>query len=263
MSDFKVGKFAPELPAGAQSELSAKTFERITDIDAKLLKESQPIYVYNIYDMSWDRNMGIFGNHFIGAVETHGSSNREQWEPYRLSRTEQSYMISYDVSKGGEGFFDYKVYNGFDFVQDLLYSKSKGTNNLENWGCFYSLNNPPTNQELAKAQEKLMNTLHKIVADGDILWNGTNGQKNSIGTKHKKAAAYLKVTREWMRGTHETMKDCPWCGKVIKNHAALCDGCGRVVDNELFNKLQEQFGSKEETIKETPKLGRPSTKNSL
>jgi len=254
MSDYTVSNISTSLPKGAPAGANIQKCEKISSIDKKLLNESKTIYIYNIYNRDWDKYMGIFGNHFIKGVETHGSSNREQWEKYRLSREEKSILISYDTSKGGEGYYDYKTYEGVEFVEDLLRSKDKGADSLENWGVFYSFNNPPTQEELDKAQEKLILTLHDVVTEGDKLWSGPEQKKNTIGAHHRAAAEYLKITRDWIRGTRETMKDCPWCGKNIKQHSALCDGCGRIVDNNLYTKLMSQFGGEKE---ETPKVGRP------
>ena len=83
------------------SKLNSKIFPPIDPLQQQLLNDSKPIYVYTTYLDSYDGRMGSFGQFQLKGVDTHGSTNRDDWEQYHLAQTIPSRLLSWDMSRAG------------------------------------------------------------------------------------------------------------------------------------------------------------------
>jgi hypothetical protein len=234
------------------SKLNSKIFPPIDPLQQQLLNDAKPIYVYTTYLDSYDGRMGSFGQFQLKGVDTHGSTNRDDWEQYHLAQTIPSRLLSWDMSRAGtqvitnakgddvecgSGEMAYTIYDGLEFVADLL-NRNDGysDNNLENWGVFATYNNPPRADELAKAKKKLEVHLNRVVGEGDRLNRGTAKEKDYIGPKHRNASSYLKMTRDWSNPV-EFNESCKFCGVTVKSSVAMCPNCKHILNQALYNSL--------------------------
>ena len=193
--------------------------------------------------------LGNFGQFYLKGVDTHGSTNGDNWEPYHLATTLKSHLLAYDVDKAGEGNMNYEVYDGWEIAADLLKRLESDKNkNLENWGVFASDANPPSEEEVKAAKRKLETNLNAIVMEGDLLSRGTSNEQKSIGERHRDAANYLKVTRDWAKPI-EFLIACPFCGQAVMEDAPICKYCSNIIDKAKYDEVKASIDSKAKKAK--------------
>jgi hypothetical protein len=166
-------------------------------LDQQSVDNAKPIYIYNTYVQPHTIGMGNLGSVYLKGVDTKKSTNPDDWEQYVMAYETKDRVISYDRVKQGQEVV-YEQLDGWIFVKDIMKSSDKDRNkNLEFWGVFASANNPPSAKELAAAKEKLTQNLAMIVQEADGLWRGSREDQGRINRRHRDAASYLKLEREW------------------------------------------------------------------
>lgn len=94
---------------------------------------------------------------------------------------------------------------------------SQGSN-LAVWGLFWSVNDPPTEEELRKATAKMEKNYRKLLAEADALDRA--GKRSEILEIHYIAASYFHYKGSW-NTIVEVPAECPVCGGPIKKGAAF------------------------------------------
>lgn len=231
-----------------------RNLKPISNVDMQLLKNSKTIYIFTTYCQDHHVMLGNLGQWYLKGVDTHGSTNRDDWDRYRLATTLQSRLFSYDTTgKGdigpfhqGDGSMDYTVYDGIEIATDMLKRTETGNKNLENWGVFASMHETPTEEELNEAFVKLTNHLTTVVQEADRLSMGNIADQNAINIKHRNAANYLKLSRSWSRGV-EVLIGCPYCSTPIRETSPVCPNCHNVTNRNLMDAITAKVESAKKT----------------
>jgi hypothetical protein len=131
--------------------------------------------------------------------------------------------------------------------------------NLNAFGCFWSMHNPPLESELEAARKRLEKTYRKELETMVAVEakEGPDGARNRANDISHAAANYFNQSYSWHRTDlipKEKMgqQECGACGEKINIVAKLCRHCGAPTDPK---KLDAWIESKTE-VKRGP--GRPS-----
>jgi hypothetical protein len=147
---------------------------------------------------------------------------------------------------------------GIDQEFDAPNGLSEG-GNLNQYGCFWSVHNPPYQGELDAARKRMEKTytkaLEKMAAVEAKSPEDARGLANNI---HHAAADYFGLSFSWHRtdlipkNGAKPKVDCGACGEKINSTARICSSCGAPTDPQ---KLEQWLESKFE-VKRGP--GRPA-----
>jgi hypothetical protein len=118
--------------------------------------------------------------------------------------------------------------------------------NLNNFGVFWSANNPPLPQELRAAKSRLEKTFKQELAELAKIESGVGGtneaQARANNVSHA-AANYYGQSFSWHRSdlvpknTPAGQIECPNCEEKISASAAVCRHCNAVLDETRARKL--------------------------
>lgn len=98
--------------------------------------------------------------------------------------------------------------------------------NLDDIGVFFTRNNPPTEQELAAARQKMEGTYRKLLQMATSI--EAAGRIDDITPLMRIAASYFGEDRAWNRIYRKTM-ECPGCGEPTKA-GIIRHPCGYIFD---------------------------------
>lgn len=170
---------------------------------------------------------------------------------YHLSRTYGNYLIPAKASserfsmmevtprKGVIDIGDRKVLEfpitPEEVADDLCREVNNEAGYLSFMGVFRCAGRVPTDRELEDAEAKLEKFYQWCVAEGDKIWQQTR-LVILIPDHLKRAAAYLKLDREWKTNVQPKV-ECPACGINLRPGLAVCSGCGAVLDMEKARKF--------------------------
>jgi hypothetical protein len=210
---------------------ASQAFSSVTNLNKRkraevpeiLLKERDsrpPVHIFNIHPVEWRRQISPHGQFLIPACDDHGSANHEDWAPYSKPCIVPSIVFeNYDQ---GEGVSGLQYWGGREVAMDVT-GESEGVpdNDLRNWGVFIAAGEKPTAAELAEAKKRLIATMQKFLHQGDALFNGTQVERNQLGSIHRKAAEYLGQHRDW-NVTPIQMIDCRFCYQKVNPLSAKC-----------------------------------------
>lgn len=95
---------------------------------------------------------------------------------------------------------------------------------------------------LIKAKVVQDKWFQELVKMADVDWARTNGNPLSISDLSRIAVQELQLKdKAWMRDFNTLeMKNCQFCGHLIRPAFPLCPNCNKVVNQELFDKLNSQ-----------------------
>jgi hypothetical protein len=188
----------------------------------RALSDVPPVYLFNIYKLEHRRPMGSLGEFYIPPCP--------EGQEYVSTKIKGAFFDEYDE---GEGKLSWNYDGGREVAAAIVGEGLDDTsNNLpRHWGVFWSVNEKPTRQELAKCRELLTAKQKAVLAQGDKL--ALQGDKGlaQIQAIHREAATFLKQHRSWESGDTETqMSECPGCGGYVKPGIAKCGQCGAILD---------------------------------
>lgn len=115
----------------------------------------------------------------------------------------------------------------FELPPDQIVSQGS---NLAVWGLFWSLNDPPSQEELKKATAKMEKHYRRLIAEADAFDRA--GKRGEILEIHYIAASYFHYKGSW-NTIVEVPVECPLCGGPMKKGVAVhigAEGCGGVID---------------------------------
>jgi hypothetical protein len=123
--------------------------------------------------------------------------------------------------------------------------------NLNNQGVFWSVNNPPTEQELKAAVKRMEDDFTKELAKMVRIEaeEGAAAAQGRANYKSRAAADYYQRSFSWHRNDQIPRKklsqmECAACGESISSIARICKECGAPTDPE---KLERWLDSKLES----------------
>lgn len=114
--------------------------------------------------------------------------------------------------------------------------------NWEDFGVFWTLNEIPTDEEIAAARTKLEKTFKAALAEADLI--EAQGRIQDIVPLMRLAATYFDEDRTWNR-TFKKKVECPGCGDGVKAGIIFHPACGYIFDREAYDK---NFAKKPKTI---------------
>jgi hypothetical protein len=237
--------------------------------------ETSPIYIYNIAPLEWGEAQGLkrAPNHphlymkpcpadkdyiQVGSI-THPFPTADfDSNGVRFVRWENGYIeASRMLNPENPGIDQNWDSNGGQFRHP------KG--NLNAYGIFWSVNNPPLPEELAAARARLEKTFKnelKVVADAEA--SGVPLVQQSVVTRTAHAAAeYFSKNGEplnfsWHRTDLRVKNEmagkieCPNCAELINPKAATCRFCEAVIDEKRAKELfPDRFAKAGRDKKET------------
>jgi hypothetical protein len=227
----------------ALSTVNGLNKRRRAEVPDILLKQrdSQPsVYIYNIYPVQHNRQISPHGLFIIPACADNGTPmDHTNWAPYSKPLVLPS--IVFEHYDKGEGELALQYWSGKEVAQDVLgTSEGVDANDLCNWGCFVAAGEKPTQQELTEAKRRLTITMQKFLQQGDLLYSGSQTERNQLSAIHRKAASYLGQYRLW-DVTPQQMISCPFCWSKIHPQSAKCASCGSIVDHAKWAQGQEGY----------------------
>ena len=118
---------------------------------------------------------------------------------------------------------------------------------LGDYGVFVAAGEAPTAEEIASAQEHLVEVAKKLVFEGDQEWARSHNYR-LLSDLHRRAVKRLGLEREW---AYEpvAMGECPVCGERIKPGVAVCRSCGAILDREKAQRFGIVAGSEGQRVK--------------
>jgi hypothetical protein len=112
-------------------------------------------------------------------------------------------------------------------------STNIGTN-LYNFGCFWTLSNPPEKEAVLKAKQRLSEFGNLKITEASALWVAQQDPKYSgerVGFVHHTFADYFGIDTEWHR-KYQAKKPCVGCGEMLAENAVVCFKCPATYDWE-------------------------------
>jgi hypothetical protein len=181
-------------------------------------------FIYNVSGESFRREMGGTGNFLIKAC----LPGLPYSEPTEI---EHPFVEEYasDNNKIMGQYFD-----ADEIAESLVRGGIGGeNNNLYDQGVFWTHNNPPKEEEVAKARTRYTDYCKTLVTVADKKYN--LGNEKDITNEERRAAAFLKINRMWNKAV-VPMKECPNCQEYVAIGAAT-HSCGAVLDWDKAVKL--------------------------
>jgi hypothetical protein len=190
------------------------------------------LYIFNVGPMSWTGaqaiSKGSAGRYNIQACE----KGRPFSKPIIIpSIVIDTYIIEEEIKT-------HSVTGEFmcqDIVHPMLGANWSFGQNLDDFGVFWTPNNPPTNDELEKARAKMEDTFRLALREASGLEAAGTTGPNDITPIMRHAADYFGEDRPWNRIYRKSI-ECPACGGPTKPGTAV-HTCGAVLDWPLAIKF--------------------------
>lgn len=211
------------------------------------------LYIYNIGPMSWVGanaiSKGSAGRYQIQACTPDAPFTRPLIIPSIVIDT---YMVENEIkthSMRGEALCK-------DIVHPMLGKTWSVGQNLDDFGVFWSRNNPPKEQELLEARKKMELTFRAALTEATGL--EAIGRLQDITPIMRFAADYYKEDRPWNK-IYRKIAECPGCGGPVKPGIAV-HPCGAVLDWPQAIKLSmrtREDAARAGVLLDAPKPSRP------
>lgn len=104
--------------------------------------------------------------------------------------------------------------------------------NLYNFGCFWTLANPPEKEAVASVKARMEQFFNDKVTEASTLWIAQQDPKyngDRVSSVHHKIADYFGIETDWHR-KFTARKPCPGCGESISENAIVCLRCPATFD---------------------------------
>lgn len=98
--------------------------------------------------------------------------------------------------------------------------------NLDDIGVFWTKNNPPSDEDIAKAREKMEKTYRKLLNMAASI--EAAGRIDDITPLMRIAASYFQEDRPWNK-IYRKLSECPGCMEPVKA-GAIKHSCGYIFD---------------------------------
>jgi hypothetical protein len=180
------------------------------------------IYIWNLGPTRWEVPKGSLGTFVISPCADDGSLG----DPLVLpSVVRDSYFIEQEMKT-------HSVSGEFT-AQDIVHPTTSGGKtwwsfgaNLDDFGVFWTKNNPPLDAETAAARTKMENTYRRMLGMAASI--EAAGRIDDITPMMRVAASYFGEDRAWNKIYRKTL-ECPGCGEPAKSNI-IRHPCGYVFD---------------------------------
>lgn len=220
------------MPAALLQE--GRSIERLDPV----LKTGDPIYLFNIYGCEFDQNLGTCGRWYIPACPEGKPYIRA---PKAIDGTfEEIYPHFTDKEE-----FRSRARSGEEIAKAIcgIGPGQSPNEDITKFGVFFSYNETPSKDELAKARAKLVKHLESYIRRGDELAASADAnERKSVDESFYRAARFLNVKRPWMSEATE-MTVCPFCTTPLKPSAVICPGCKEVINKAGYDALKAKIGA--------------------
>lgn len=191
--------------------------------------DQHPVYIYNVSDQRFLREMGSLGAFTVFACE----EGQEHSKPTRIPGIVFEHIPVEMFPKKME----VREIDGQEVANAIIglgphMNKAQA---IDKWGIFASENYPPTKQELAAANARLLETYHALVAEADAYAAEGPQELKNITSLHRKALAKTNQTRAWQAESRQ-MVLCEGCQESILPNVVK-HTCGAVRDWDKAYKL--------------------------
>lgn len=187
--------------------------------DQPLASATYQVFIFNIGVMRHEVAKGSVGTFIIPACDI----GQDYSVPLIIPGiVHDSYMIEQEMkthSVKGE-------FMAQDIVHPTIGASWSFGQNLDDFGVFWTRNNPPNAAELGAARTKMEGTYRKLLAVATTL--ETTGKLEEITPLMRIAAAYFGEDRPWNR-IYKKMLECPGCGEPAKP-GIIRHPCGFIFD---------------------------------
>lgn len=235
----------PDIAIQHASEVNAKLNPAfLSDVPENFGVNEVPIYFYNVGPLEF--NEPRYPNHphmLIRAcppgtpyIMARGSISHP-FQEIRLDQNENKFVV---------------MTNGYREASKMLNPMNPGTDqnwheptamneygNLNQYGVFWSIHNPPLENELAEARARMEATFKREL---ELMvrieaQEGPAGAQSRVNNLSRAAAKYFNQTYSWFRldlipQTKELGKvECWACGEQIRPKALLCMHCGAPMED--------------------------------
>lgn len=244
---------ASNLDHGTWKELPDKATEGATAINESLFppiifnvitehKAKIPIYIYNTANLT--HNVSRPPNHPHMYIKP-----CPEGQEYVLAGQIEHPFTEIEWDQNGNKIINDNV-DGFKEATRMLSPMNWGVDqnldtedgtsyglNLNNYGVFWSVNNPPTEQELRAARARTASAFEKELARmADIEAKDPQHVHQYVNNISRAAADMFPEDRSWKRifkaKNDLTKTPCPVCSEEIFITAAKCRFCGAIFDEE-------------------------------
>jgi hypothetical protein len=222
----------------------------IGEIQESFSPETIPIYVYNVGPL--EHNEPRYPNHPHMLIRACPAA--KEW--ILANSITHPFAENY---RDENGTLLVRYVNGYREATKMLSPANPGVDqnfeeftpmnvggNLNNFGVFWSVHNPPLPQELAAAKDRLEKTFKRELAELAKIESGVGGtaeaQARANSISHA-AANYFDLSFSWHRSdlvpknARAGNVECPNCDEMISANAAVCRHCNAVLDEEKAKKL--------------------------
>ena len=241
----------PDVANAKANQRNAAFFPNvITEIQPNFGVKDQAIYIYNVAPL--EHNEPRYPNHPHMHIKP-----CPKGQPYVLANSiTHPFRENYRDENGN---LQVRLTDGFREATKMLSPANPGIDqnyeedaplnvggNLNNYGVFWSTTLPPSDQEIAAANERVAKTFKKELEVMAGIEAGPGGADEARGRANKishAAAEYYGVSTSWHRSdlvpkqTPGAKIACPNCEEQIPAASAVCRHCDAVLDEEKAKKL--------------------------
>jgi hypothetical protein len=180
------------------------------------------LFIYNLGPLSWTGanaiSKGSAGRYNIQACDKGMPFTKPLIIP---SIVVDTYMVENEMKTHSMRGEDLCI----DIVHPAIGKSWSVGQNLDDFGVFWSKNNPPTQEEIRTARTKMEKTFRNALAEATTL--EAIGNLKDITPMMRFAADYFEEDRPWNKIYRKTA-ECPGCGGPTKGTAVHT--CGAVLD---------------------------------
>jgi hypothetical protein len=196
------------------------------DLPEEIRNADPQWYIYNVGPQRHTINAGSMGTHYLFPPK--------EGENVGKALVIRKYMVDW----ADQGDYKHKpiIMKGDDVAREWVTPNGEAETDLRKWGVFASKNNPPTDEEVAEAKERLRKTFDALIKYADSLYEQP-ARRKEITPIYVIAAKTNKVVRPWCSESR-AMKSCEGCFSPVEAAAAKCNACGAILDWNKARKLR-------------------------
>lgn len=239
---FAANHAAPEVEAAVARHVRGMNASRYIPETPAMFREAavaHRLYIFNVGPWSHRRECGSAGNFIIPACPE-GKPYSDPvvidgvvQEPYPINEAECKMLQS----------------DGLAFAQQIL---GEGpfvpkSSSFAPFGVFISPANPPADELVTQARQKLNQKFVEICAEASDAWaQGNQAARETIRPEwHFVAARALKKSAAecpWLANTAvpAQRENCPGCGSIYNIGIIKCATCGYILDRAKFDKAVKE-----------------------
>lgn len=179
-----------------------------------------PIYIFNVSDQRYIRHMGGLGPYTILGCEP----GERYSQPTKVPRIVQE-PVPVDIRK-----MEIRENSGLEVVLNVIgiAAHQPRAQGLDKVGVFWSLQNPPLEEEIIAAENMRAENDHEMVRQADEFHNAGPIMHVNITSQHRASLTRTNQKRPW--GVDSiNMEICPGCQSSI-NPGVVVHTCGAVLN---------------------------------